>query len=239
MHVLTVYPAVTDTPIISDIRACVFDAYGTLFDVSDLGVEVTEKAGVDSKAFSDLWRSRQLEYSWVRAVAGQHVDFWQVTRDALDYALESFGLSDSWGSPLMEAYLRLPVFADVMPALEQFRASGLPLAVLSNGTARMLNAIVAHAGITEYFEALLSVEEVGIFKPHERVYALAPKRLSLPVERICFVSSNGWDAWSAKAFGFRVVWCNRRARPRERLPSAPDGEISDLRDLPTWIGTTT
>jgi 2-haloacid dehalogenase len=224
---------------LSDIRACVFDAYGTLFDVSDVAVEAMNKAGVDSKAFSDLWRSRQLEYSWVRAVTGRHVDFWQVTRDALDYALESFGLSDSWGSPLMETYLRLPVFGDVIPALERLRANRVPLAVLSNGTAQMLSAIVAHARITEYFEALLSVEEAGVFKPHERVYALAPKRLSLPVEHICFVSSNGWDAWSAQAFGFRVVWCNRRARPRERLPSAPDGEISDLRDLPTWISTAT
>jgi 2-haloacid dehalogenase len=219
-----------------DIRACVFDAYGTLFDVSNVAVGVTEKTGVDSKAFSALWRSKQLEYSWVRAVTGHHVDFWQVTRDALDYAVESFGLSDSTrGSPVLDAYLRLPVFPHVLPTLEQLRASGLRLAILSNGTAQMLSAIVAHAGLTGHFEALLSVEEVGIFKPHPRVYALAPERLSLPVEQICFVSSNGWDAWSAKAFGFRVVWCNRRGQPRERLPSPPDGEVADLRDLPTWF----
>lgn len=223
---------------LSDIRACVFDAYGTLFDVSDVAVEVMDKAGVDSKAFSELWRSRQLEYSWVRALTGHHVDFWEVTRDALDYALETYGLSDSTlRSSVMDAYLSLPVFPDVIPTLEQLRASGLRLAVLSNGAAHMLSAIVAHAGITEYFEALLSVDEVGIFKPHPRVYALAPQRLSLPVEQICFVSCNGWDAWSAKAFGFRVVWCNRRARPRERLPSAPDGEIADLRALPTMSGS--
>jgi 2-haloacid dehalogenase len=115
------------------------------------------------------------------------------------------------------------------------RCHGLRLAVLSNGTAHMLSAILAHAEVTEYFEALLSAEEVGIFKPHERVYSLVTARLSLPVEHICFVSSNGWDAWSAKAFGFPVVWCNRRAQPRERLAPEPDGELSDLRELPTWI----
>ncbi|HEY2532487.1 MAG TPA: haloacid dehalogenase type II [Xanthobacteraceae bacterium] len=151
---------------LSDIRACVFDAYGTLFDVSHVAVDVT-KTGVDSKAFSDLWRSKQLEYSWVRAVAGHHVDFWQVTRDALDYALESFGLSDSaQGSPVLDAYLRLPLFPHVLPTLEQLRASGLRLAILSNGTAHMLGAILAHARVTEHFEALLSVEEVGIGAPN-------------------------------------------------------------------------
>jgi 2-haloacid dehalogenase len=222
----------------SGIRACVFDAYGTLFDVRNVAVGVIERTGVDSKAFFDIWRAKQLEYSWLRAVTGRHVDFWQVTQDALDYALESFGISDSTrGSAMMDAYLRLPIFPDVLPTLEQLRASGLRLAILSNGTAHMLGEIVAHAGVTEHFEALLSVEEVGIFKPHPRVYALARERLSLSAEQICFVSSNGWDAWSARAFGFRVVWCNRRAQPRERLPSAPDGEVADLRDLSARINT--
>jgi 2-haloacid dehalogenase len=222
----------------SGIRACVFDAYGTLFDVRNVAVGVMERTGVDSRAFFDIWRAKQLEYSWLRAVTGHHVDFWQVTRDALNYALESFGIADSTlGSAMMDAYLRIPIFPDVLPALEQLRASGLRRAILSNGTAHMLGAIVAHAGVTEHFEALLSVEEVGTFKPHPRVYALAPQRLSLPAEQICFVSSNGWDAWSARAFGFRVVWCNRRAQPRERLPSAPDGEIADLRDLSARINT--
>jgi 2-haloacid dehalogenase len=222
----------------SGIRACVFDAYGTLFDVRNVAVGVIDRTGVDSKAFFDIWRAKQLEYSWLRAVTGHHVDFWRVTRDALDYALESIGISDSTlGSAMMDGYLRLPIFPDVLPTLEQLRASGLRRAILSNGTAHMLGAIVAHAGVTEHFEALLSVDEVGIFKPHPRVYALASERLSLPAEQICFVSSNGWDAWSARAFGFRVVWCNRRAQPRERLPSAPDGEIADLRDLSAWINT--
>jgi len=151
----------------SGIRACVFDAYGTLFDVRNVAVGVIERTGVDSKAFFDIWRAKQLEYSWLRAVTGHHVDFWQVTRDALDYALESFGIAGSaLGSAMMDAYLRLPIFPDVLPTLEQLRASGLRRAILSNGTAHMLSAIVAHAGVTEHFEALLSVEEVGIFKPH-------------------------------------------------------------------------
>jgi 2-haloacid dehalogenase len=222
----------------SGIRACVFDAYGTLFDVRNVAVGLIERTCVDSNAFFDIWRAKQLEYSWLRAVTGHHVDFWQVTRDALDYALEGFGISDSTlGSAMMDAYLRLPMFPDVLPTLEHLRASGLRLAILSNGTAHMLSAIVAHAGVTEHFEAILSVEEVGIFKPHPRVYALAPERLSLSAEQICFVSSNGWDAWSARTCGFRVVWCNRRGQPRERLPSAPDGEVADLWDLSAWINT--
>ena len=220
------------------IRACVFDAYGTLFDVGNIALDLERQTGVASKAFSDVWRSKQLQYSWVRSLTGQHVDFWQVTLDALDFALSAFGLSDaSLRAQAMDSYLRLPVFPDVASTLQRLHSNGMRLAILSNGAPHMLGAALAHAGISGHFETVLSVEEAGIFKPHPSVYALCAARLGLRVADMCFVSSNGWDAWSAKAFGFRVVWCNRSGQPPERLPAAPDAEVADLHELASWLSS--
>jgi 2-haloacid dehalogenase len=219
------------------IRACMFDAYGTLFDVSNTAVDLEAQTGISSKVFSDLWRSKQLQYSWVRSLTGQHTDFWRVTLDALDFALSTFGLSDtSLRAQMMDSYLHLPVFPDVVSTLEQLRSRGLRLAILSNGSPRMLDSALANARIAEHFDTVISVEEVGIFKPHSKVYALGTERLGSRTVDLCFVSSNGWDAWSAKAFGFRVVWCNRSGQPSECLPSAPDAEVTDLRELASWMG---
>ena len=223
---------------LAGISACVFDAYGTLFDVGN----ITRAASVELpdrwQALAQLWREKQLQYTWLRALAGHHADFWQVTGEALDFALASLGIQgDAMHARLMDEYLCIAAFPEVPEVLLQLRARGLRLAVLSNGTPAMLAAALANSGIAPLFEAVLSVEEDGVYKPHPSVYALAPRRLGVAADRICFVSSNGWDAWSARAFGFRVLWCNRSGQPGERLPDEPDGQIADLAALPAWLAT--
>jgi 2-haloacid dehalogenase len=220
------------------IRACVFDAYGTLFDVAAAARGAADALGVETVApLAQLWRDKQLQYSWLRAVTGRHADFWQVTGDALDYALAALGLGSdpALRERLMRLYLTLDAYPEVPAALREVRAAGCATAILSNGTPAMLDAAVAHAGLGDLFDHMLSVEAVGVYKPHPKVYQLACDRLGLAPEAILFVSSNGWDAWSASAFGFRVAWCNRQGLARERLPGAPDHELRSLADLPPLL----
>lgn len=216
--------------------ACVFDAYGTLFDVSSVARGAQDALGDRWQALSDLWRTKQLQYTWLRGLGGHHADFWQVTGDALDFAMGTLGIhDDELRARLMDLYLRIAAYPEVPAMLAELKSRGIKLAILSNGTPKMLAAAVANSGIAEYFDAVLSVEEVGVFKPHPNVYGMAPKRLGVSNEQICFLSSNGWDAFAAKAFGFRVLWCNRFGQMPERIPSTPDGEIIDLAMLPARL----
>ncbi len=214
------------------IEACVFDAYGTLFDVSSVARGAKDALGDQWQAFSDLWRTKQLQYTWLRGLAGRHADFWQVTGDALDFAMAALNFTDGeLRDRLMHLYLELSAYPEVPGMLRGLRAGGIKLAILSNGTPTMLASAVRNAGLDDLFDAVLSVEEVGVFKPHPSVYRLATERLQISPDRICFLSSNAWDAFSAKAFGFRVLWCNRLGQMPERIPAAPDGEIEDLSGL--------
>jgi len=218
------------------ISACVFDAYGTLFDTSSVAHSARDELPGQWQALADLWRSKQLQYTWLRGLAGHHADFWRVTGEALDFALASLAIERAGlRERLMQQYLRIGCYPEVPEALARLQARGIRLAVLSNGTPAMLEAALANAGIAARFDAVISVEEAGVYKPHPSVYALAPQRLGIPKERICFLSSNGWDAWSAKAFGMKVLWCNRFGQPRERIPSDPDGEMRDLSELPARL----
>ena len=186
---------------------------------------------------SALWRDKQLQYTWLRAAQGRHADFWQVTGDALDFTLETLGIArPGLRERLMQLYLALEPFPEVPGVLAALRRAGHKTAILSNGTPAMLYAIVTGAGLGGMFDAVLSVEEVGAFKPDRRVYQLAVDRLGLPAHAIAFQSSNAWDAHAASAFGMRVVWCNRYGQRRERLPGAPDCEIATLADLPALVG---
>lgn len=215
------------------IEVCVFDAYGTLFDVSSVARGAKDAIGDQWQALSDLWRSKQLQYTWLRGLAGHHADFWQVTADALDFAMTTLGIADAdLRDRLMHLYLGLSAYPEVPETLRRLKAGGIKLAILSNGTPAMLASAVGNAGLDQVFDAVLSVEEVGVFKPHPSVYQLATARFNVAPEKICFLSSNGWDAFSAKAFGFRVLWCNRFGQVPERIPTVPDGEITDLSDLP-------
>jgi 2-haloacid dehalogenase len=214
----------------------VFDAYGTLFDVASAAERARDDLGPRWQTLADTWRAKQLQYTWLRSLMGLHADFWQVTGDALDFALESMAIRDpDLRARLMALYEQLGPYPEVRETLERLRAGGLRLAVLSNGTPRMLSAAAESAKLDHLLDAILSVEEVGIYKPHPSVYQLAVDRLGVPAPEIAFVSSNGWDAHGAKAFGFRVAWCNRTGQPPERLPGEPDVEIRTLAELPELV----
>jgi 2-haloacid dehalogenase len=226
------------TPLrIEGIRACVFDAYGTLFDVNSAASHAKDALGDRWQALADLWRAKQLQYTWLRGLMGRHTDFWQVTGDALDVAMDNLKLADpSLRERLMSLYMQLDAYPDAKPALIKLKADGMRLAILSNGSPKMLDSAVENSGISGLLDAVLSVETVGVFKPHPSVYQLAVDELRVPAPQICFLSSNAWDAHAAKAFGFRVVWCNRFKQTPERIPERPDGEIASLDELPAVIG---
>jgi 2-haloacid dehalogenase len=221
---------------LSGIQACVFDAYGTLFDFASAARACRDLLGEHLEPLTALWRDKQLQYTWLRAAQDRHTDFWQVTGDALDFALETLGIAGrGLRDRLMQLYLRLEPFPEVLGVLRELKQSGYKLAILSNGTPDMLAAAVRNAGLHGMFDAVLSVEEVGVFKPHPRVYRLATERFAVPARAVAFQSSNAWDAHAASAFGMRTVWCNRYGQRKERLPGAPDREIKSLAELPALL----
>lgn len=218
---------------LAGIRACVFDAYGTLFDFAAAAAACTDVLGERAGALTALWRDKQLQYTWLRSLQGRYADFAQVTEESLDFAMETLGVADpALRTRLLGLYRRLDPFPEVAGALAALKAAGFATAILSNGTPTMLDALVAGAGLDGVLDAVLSVHAVGIFKPAGAVYQLAVDHFAVPAAAICFVSSNGWDAHGASAFGLRVVWCNRYGQRRERLPGAPEAEIRTLADLP-------
>ena len=218
----------------SGVEAWVFDAYGTLFDLATALRGEEQRLGEVGRRLGELWRAKQLQYTWLRSLMGRHVDFWRVTGDSLDYALEALGLADpALRGRLLDAYRTLGTYPEVPAVLDRLRAGGARTAILSNGEPAMLQAAVAAAGLDHRLDQVLSVESVGVFKPDARVYALATTTLRLPPERIGFVSSNGWDAHGAAVFGFRTWWVNRAGLPAERLPGALAGVLPDLGGLPS------
>jgi 2-haloacid dehalogenase len=219
------------------VKACLFDAYGTLFDFASAARNCRDVPPDQIGPLTNLWRDKQLQYTWLRAVQGLHADFWQVTSDALDYSLETLGVGGKGlNERLMQLYLELEPFPEVPEVLARLERSGVRMAILSNGSPKMLEAVVTSARLGHYFDAVLSVEEVGVFKPHPKVYQLAVDRLGMPAGAISFQSSNAWDAYAASAFGMQVVWCNRYAQRRERLPGEPNREIRTLAELPPLVG---
>jgi 2-haloacid dehalogenase len=218
------------------VKACVFDAYGTLFDFAAAANRCRDVLGDSADKLTALWRDKQLQYTWLRALQGRHADFWHVTGDALDFAMETLGIENvELRGRLMNLYLTLDAFPEVPDVLNQLRRAGLRTAILSNGSPKMLAAAVKGARIDGMFDAVLSVEEVGVYKPHPKVYQLAVDRLGLSASAIAFQSSNAWDAYAASAFGMRIVWCNRYGQRRERLPGAPDREVMSLAELPALV----
>lgn len=221
------------------IKACVFDAYGTLFDVNAAARQAAGEPG--NAALADLWqklaadwRTRQLQYTWLRAVAGAHADFWQVTREALDWALDANGLAGNAAlrERLLALYRELAAYPEVPAMLAELKQARLATAILSNGSPDMLAAAVRSAGIAALLDDVLSVESVGVFKPHRSVYELPCKRFDAAPEEILFVSSNGWDAACGAGFGYRAAWVNRTGEPVERLPWRAEWELRDLAEIP-------
>lgn len=218
---------------LTGIRACVFDAYGTVFDFASAAARCPDIPQSSRAALTALWRDKQLQYTWLRTLQGRYVDFWQVTGDALDFALDSLDLaSPKRRERLMSLYRNLEAFPEAPGVLQALRRAGFATAILSNGAPSMLEAAVSGAGLTDLFDAVLSADAVGAFKTHPKVYQYALDQLGLPAASVSFQSSNAWDAHAASDFGMRVVWCNRYGQPRERLPGSPDYEIQTLADLP-------
>ncbi|HTO51602.1 MAG TPA: haloacid dehalogenase type II [Burkholderiales bacterium] len=217
--------------------ALVFDAYGTLFDVHSVAALCDELWPGKGARVSQLWRAKQLEYTWLRSLMGRYEDFAHVTEAALRYACAALELpyDDAKRARLMRAYLHLATFPEVKNALGRLR--GIELAILSNGAPAMLQDLVTNAGLSGAIPHVLSVDEVHIYKPSPRVYQLAVDRLGVPVKAIGFVSSNGWDAAGAKAFGFRTYWVNRAGAPVDPLGVAPDHVIGSLAELPALVSS--
>jgi 2-haloacid dehalogenase len=213
-------------------RGFLFDAYGTLFDVHSV-VEAGRAVTADPMALSLMWRQKQLEYTWLRALMGRYEDFWAVTESALRYAVARLGLraTEAQIASLMDTYLRLACFPEVKSALERLR--GRPLGILSNGSPTMLEAAVRSSGLGGLIDHVLSVDAVRTYKPSPLVYALGPKALGIPAGNLLFVSSNAWDVAGAKAFGYRVCWCNRLNAPPEELGVTADQVIERLDQLQT------
>lgn len=220
------------------IRACVFDAYGTLFDVAAAARRAATEPGNEALAeawprLAEFWRQKQLSYTWLRTIMGAHADFWQVTQDGLDWALAALGLDDPrLRDRLLALYLELDAYPEVPAMLRALKDDGMKTAILSNGAPDMLASAVASAGIGLHLDAVLSVEEVGVFKPDARVYGLVEAHLGVPPSEVLFVSSNGWDAAGAAHFGFRSAWVNRAGEPPDRLPGRPERILRDLSDIP-------
>ncbi len=220
-------------PKLEGIQAVVFDAYGTLFDLNGPVEKLSSTIGARSAEFAAAWRQKQLDYSWLRSLTGHHADFWAVTREALDFTLASFEISEAGlADELMTLYLKLDAFEDVAAALTSLRSKNRRLAILSNGSPSMLDSLLRHSGLEKSFEAVLSAEEVGIYKPSRRVYRLALQRLHIAdAASICFVSANGWDVHGAALFGFQAVRLARQNIIDERLPGKPAATVTSLLQL--------
>lgn len=223
------------------ITTCVFDAYGTLFDVNAAAAQAAgepEHADLSAvwPAVARDWRLKQLQYTWLRAVADQHCDFWQVTQDGLDWAMEANGLTGpATRARLLELYWELAAYPEVPAMLAALKARGMATAILSNGSPDMLNGAVSSAGIGDVLDAVLSVEDVGVFKPHDRVYDLVAAHFGCARGEVLFVSSNGWDAAGAAGYGFQTVWVNRAGEPMDRLYAKPHHVLSDLTTVPEFV----
>jgi 2-haloacid dehalogenase len=214
-------------------KAYVFDAYGTLFDVHAAIARHREACGPDADRLSELWRTKQLEYSWTLTLAGRYADFWTLTGRALDYALARFpSVPVSIRQHLLDAYFELDAFADCTPCLAALKGKGARTAILSNGSPRMLNAAVAGAKLEPLLDAILSVDAIGLYKPRREVYAMAVEALDVDAGDVTFVSSNRWDVMGAVEFGFAGVWVNRANLPDEYPDALPHKIIGGLAALP-------
>lgn len=233
---------VTLTPAIppldaSVVKAVVFDAYGTLIDFASGTERLRPTIGDQTDRLIQVWRQKQLEYSWLRSLMGRWEDFWHVTGEALDYAMLAVDLPEpALRARLMESFFALDAYPDAVPALTRLRASGRRTAILSNGSTTMLASAVGTAGLRDLVDQVLSADAVKVFKPSPEVYQLACERLQVDPPEIAFVSGNAWDGAGAAAFGFQVIRLDRAGTPADCLPGRPRAEITSLEDLPGLIG---
>lgn len=214
------------------IKACIFDAYGTLFNVHAPSLKLADKIGDQAASVSNIWRLKQLEYSWLRSLMGRYAPFWEITQDALDYTLEYHGIDNpELRTELLDMYFSLDAYEDAPSSLQRLKDAGLHTAILSNGSPDMLDAAVNSSGLSALLDDVLSAHNVQVFKTDFRVYDMVKERFGVEPEEVCFVSSNGWDAGGGSEYGFQTAWINRLEAPIENMPSAPRAVVSSLSEV--------
>ena len=216
---------------IKDIEACVFDAYGTLFDVNSAAVKCKKKLGNRWESFANAWRTTQLEYTWLRSLMKKHKNFWEITKDSLDHAMETFKIKKEMRNELLNLYKELSPYSEVKDCLEGLKSKKIKIAILSNGTPDLLKGLVESNNIQNYFDDIMSIESVGIYKPDAKVYEMPIKKYGCKPENICFMSSNTWDVSGGGVFGYNAVWVNRFNKVFDKLSYKPQFVINNLNQL--------
>ena len=216
---------------IENIRACVFDAYGTLFDVNSAASKCKEKLGNRWESFSNSWRTTQLEYTWLRSLMKKHKNFWEITEDSLDHAMETYKIKKEMKNELLNLYKKLSPYPEVKECLEELKSKKIKIAILSNGTPDLLRELVENNNIQKYFDDIMSIESVGIYKPDSKVYEMPIKKYNCKPENICFMSSNTWDVSGGGIFGYKAVWVNRFDKVFDKLSYEPKFVINNLKEL--------
>ena len=214
-----------------DIKAIVFDAYGTLFDVNSAAEKCKGKIGDKWEGFANFWRTTQLEYTWLRSLMKRHKDFWQVTEDSLDKSMKAYKIDASMKSELLNLYKVLSPYPEVKEVLKKLKEKEYRLAILSNGTPTLLNELVKSNNLENIFDNLFSIEEVGIYKPDSKVYDMPIKKYQIKAEEIAFLSSNTWDVSGGGNYGYNAIWVNRNKNIFDNLDYKPKNEVSDLTQL--------
>lgn len=213
-------------------RACIFDAYGTLFDVNAACRELSIEVGEKWEKLSALWRLRQVEYTWLRNSMNAYIDFWQITSDSLDYAMDTLNINNKkLRSNLLKLYLKLEAYSEVKGVLEKLKEEGFKTGILSNGSKKMLDSAVKNANISGFLDEVISVEECKVYKPSNKVYELVEIKMGIKKEQVLFFSSNAWDMHAASNYGFNTIWVNRFNAKLERLPGKPLKIVNSLEKI--------
>ena len=216
---------------IRNVTACVFDAYGTLFDVNSAAAKCKEKLGNRWENFANAWRTTQLEYTWLRSLMKKHKNFWQITEDSLDHAMATFNIDKNMRNELLNLYKELSLYPEVKECLDALKSKKIKIAILSNGTPDLLKGLVESNNIQSYFDNIISVEDVKIYKPDPKVYEMPIKKYNCKPENICFLSSNTWDVSGGGVFGYNAVWVNRFNKIFDKLGYNPQYIINNLNQL--------
>ena len=216
---------------IKNIKVCAFDAYGTCFDINSAAQNLAKEIGKDWLSFSTTWRTVQLEYTWLRSLMKKHEDFWRVTEDSLDFAMESHKIDKKFRSKLLELYKKLNSYPELVMCLKHLKEKNVKTCILSNGSPSLLDELTVHAKVKELFDDLISIEDVGIYKPHPKVYELVTKKYNCKPEEVCFLSSNTWDIVGGGTFGYQSIWVDRFGKTFDKLGYQPKFKIKDLSEL--------
>ena len=216
---------------IENTKACVFDAYGTLFDVNSAAAKCKKKLGNRWESFANAWRTTQLEYTWLRSLMKKHKNFWEITEDSLDHTMETFKIKQGMRNELLNLYKELSPYPEVKECLEGLKSKKIKIAILSNGTPDLLKGLVESNNIQNYFDDIMSIESVGVYKPDSKVYEMPIKKYNCNPENICFMSSNTWDVSGGGVFGYNAVWVNRFNKVFDKLNYKPKFVINNLKEL--------